>query len=105
MRDTLNADLQAALDGLPAAFREVVWLRDVDELSYQDAAAVAAHLPGCPACQRSAEAQASIRRVLQSRAAELSPMAPPGLRTRIAAVAQDARSEAAGILNWGGRGG
>ena len=40
MRDTLNADLQAALDGLGEAFREVVWLRDVDELTYQEIADV-----------------------------------------------------------------
>jgi RNA polymerase sigma-70 factor (ECF subfamily) len=40
MRDTLNADLQAALDGLGDAFREVVWLRDVDELTYQEIADV-----------------------------------------------------------------
>jgi RNA polymerase sigma-70 factor (ECF subfamily) len=40
MRDTLNADLQAALDGLAETFREVVWLRDVDELTYQEIAAV-----------------------------------------------------------------
>lgn len=39
LRATLDADLQAALDGLPEAFREVVWLRDVDELSYQEIAA------------------------------------------------------------------
>ena len=40
LRDTLNADLQAALDGLGEAFREVVWLRDVDELTYQEIADV-----------------------------------------------------------------
>ena len=40
MRDTLNTDLQAALDGLGEAFREVVWLRDVDELTYQEIADV-----------------------------------------------------------------
>ena len=40
MRDTLNADLQAALDGLADTFREVVWLRDVDELTYQEIADV-----------------------------------------------------------------
>jgi RNA polymerase sigma-70 factor, ECF subfamily len=38
LRDTLNADLQAALDGLGESFREVVWLRDVDELTYQEIA-------------------------------------------------------------------
>jgi RNA polymerase sigma-70 factor, ECF subfamily len=40
LRDTLDADLQAALDGLPDSYREVVWLRDVDELSYQEIASV-----------------------------------------------------------------
>jgi len=40
LRDTLNADLQAALDGMRDAFREVVWLRDVDELTYQEIADV-----------------------------------------------------------------
>ena len=38
LRDTLDADLQAALDALPEAFREVVWLRDVEELTYQEIA-------------------------------------------------------------------
>ena len=40
LRDTLNADLQAALDGLAESFREVVWLRDVDDLTYQEIADV-----------------------------------------------------------------
>lgn len=42
LRETLDVDLQAALDALPEAFREVVWLRDVDELSYQEIADVLA---------------------------------------------------------------
>lgn len=40
MQSTLDSDLQAALDALPEGFREVVWLRDVDELSYQEIADV-----------------------------------------------------------------
>ena len=40
LRKTLNADLQAALDGLAESFREVVWLRDVDDLTYQEIADV-----------------------------------------------------------------
>ena len=40
LRDTLDADLQAALDAIPEAFREAVWLRDVDELPYADIARV-----------------------------------------------------------------
>ena len=37
-RATLDADLQAALDGLPEAFRQAVWLRDVEEFSYAEIA-------------------------------------------------------------------
>ena len=37
-RDTLDADLQAALDALPEAFRQAVWLRDVEEFPYAEIA-------------------------------------------------------------------
>jgi RNA polymerase sigma-70 factor, ECF subfamily len=37
-RDTLDADLQAALDSLPEAFRQAVWLRDVEEFTYAEIA-------------------------------------------------------------------
>ncbi|MGE5359061.1 MAG: sigma-70 family RNA polymerase sigma factor [Bacteroidales bacterium] len=40
MRDTLDADLQAALDGLPDSFRQAVWLRDVEEFSYAEIASM-----------------------------------------------------------------
>jgi RNA polymerase sigma-70 factor (ECF subfamily) len=40
LRATLDADLQAALDALPEAFRTAVWLRDVEELSYAEIADV-----------------------------------------------------------------
>jgi RNA polymerase sigma-70 factor (ECF subfamily) len=39
-RATIDADLQAALDALPEAFRQAVWLRDVEELSYAEMAKV-----------------------------------------------------------------
>jgi RNA polymerase sigma-70 factor, ECF subfamily len=39
-RGTLDADLQAALDALPDAFRQAVWLRDVEELSYAEIARI-----------------------------------------------------------------
>ena len=39
-RATLDRDLQAALDALPAAFRQAVWLRDVEELTYAEIAGV-----------------------------------------------------------------
>jgi RNA polymerase sigma-70 factor (ECF subfamily) len=38
MRDMLAPDLQAAIDALPEAFREAVWLRDVEEFSYGEIA-------------------------------------------------------------------
>lgn len=38
LRASLDVDLQAALDSLPAVFREAVWLRDVDEFAYADIA-------------------------------------------------------------------
>ena len=38
LRQTLDADLQRALDGLSDAFREAVWLRDVEEFSYAEMA-------------------------------------------------------------------
>ena len=37
-RATLDTDLQAALDSLPDAFRQAVWLRDVEEFSYAEIA-------------------------------------------------------------------
>src|SRR5262245_3186659 len=39
-RATLDADLQAALDDLPETFRQAVWLRDVEELTYAEMAEV-----------------------------------------------------------------
>jgi RNA polymerase sigma-70 factor (ECF subfamily) len=42
LRATLDADVQAALDALPPAFREAVWLRDVEEFTYAEIAAMLA---------------------------------------------------------------
>lgn len=38
MDAVLDVDLRAALDGLPEVFREAVWLRDVEDLTYQEIA-------------------------------------------------------------------
>ena len=40
LRETLDADLKAALDNLPAAYREAVWLRDVEQFSYEEIAGI-----------------------------------------------------------------
>lgn len=39
MKGVLSDDLRQALDRVPEAFRECVWLRDVEELTYQEIAA------------------------------------------------------------------
>src|SRR5689334_16470390 len=54
-----------------------------------DAAQIATHLESCPACRASAHAQSAARTVLRARAAELSAIAPPGLRTRLRALTDD----------------
>lgn len=38
IRSVMDADIRAAVDTLPDAFRETVWLRDVEDLSYQEIA-------------------------------------------------------------------
>jgi RNA polymerase sigma-70 factor (ECF subfamily) len=38
LRETLTPDLQAAIEALPEAFRQAVWLRDVEEFSYAEIA-------------------------------------------------------------------
>jgi RNA polymerase sigma-70 factor (ECF subfamily) len=40
LRDALAPELQEAIDDLPAAFRQAVWLRDVEEFSYAEIAAM-----------------------------------------------------------------
>lgn len=38
LRASIDADLQAALDGLPEVYRQAVWLRDVEEFTYTEIA-------------------------------------------------------------------
>lgn len=38
LRSVMDADIKAAVDALPDAFREAVWLRDVEDLTYQEIA-------------------------------------------------------------------
>lgn len=40
LRETLAPALQAAIDDLPPVFREAVWLRDVEEFTYTEIAAM-----------------------------------------------------------------
>ncbi len=68
-----------------------------------DCGLVDAHLTGCGACRQVVAAQRAVRTVLQSRAAYLSPVAPPGLRTRLAATAHEGQPQHSAILGWRGR--
>lgn len=78
--------------------------RYVDGEHLSEAAAIRGHLDTCDACRASAHAQSVARTVLRARAAELSPMAPPGLRTRIVANApQDLKTSRPQDLAWTGR--
>jgi RNA polymerase sigma-70 factor, ECF subfamily len=40
LRETLAPELQAAVDDLPETFRQAVWLRDVEEFTYAEIAAM-----------------------------------------------------------------
>ena len=73
----------------------------VDGAANGNAAAIAAHLATCDACRQLAHAQSVARTVLKARAAQLSPIAPPGLRTRI--IAHTANQPQEPILAWTGR--
>jgi RNA polymerase sigma-70 factor (ECF subfamily) len=46
LRDTLGPELQAAVDELPDSFRQAVWLRDVEEFTYAEIAAMLEIPPG-----------------------------------------------------------
>ncbi|HTH26130.1 MAG TPA: zf-HC2 domain-containing protein, partial [Vicinamibacterales bacterium] len=73
----------------------------VDGAANGNAAAIAAHLATCDACRQLAHAQSVARTVLKARAAQLSAIAPPGLRTRI--IANTANQPQEPILAWTGR--
>jgi RNA polymerase sigma-70 factor (ECF subfamily) len=69
LRDTLTPELQAAIDDLPAAFREAVWLRDVEEFSYAEIAAMLS-IPAGTVMSRISRG----RRMLFERLRHLSPV-------------------------------
>ena len=46
LRRALAGDLRAAVDSLPDAFRQAVWLRDVEEFSYREIADILQVAPG-----------------------------------------------------------
>ena len=65
LRADFDAELKAALDALPEAFREAVWLRDVEELSYQEIANVLG-IPIGTVMSRIARGRKQLHHLLQS---------------------------------------
>lgn len=80
LRATLDTDLQAALDSLPEAFRQAVWLRDVEEFSYAEIA----EMLGVPIGTVMSRISRG-RRLLHDRLAERMRSTPP--RRLVATVA------------------
>ena len=69
-RKLLVSEVRAAIDSLPVAWREVIVMRDVEDLSYAEMAAVL----GCPVgtiMSRLARARAALRELLVARPAEV----------------------------------
>ena len=76
-RATLDADLQTALDEMPDAFRQAVWLRDVEEFSYAEIAAML-EVPIGTVMSRISRG----RRMLYAKLAETRNVASPRAATR-----------------------
>jgi RNA polymerase sigma-70 factor, ECF subfamily len=76
-RATLDADLQAALDEMPEAFRQAVWLRDVEEFAYAEIASML-DVPIGTVMSRISRG----RRLLYERLAGTRTMAPTKVGTR-----------------------
>jgi anti-sigma factor RsiW len=78
----------------------------VDGTMTEGRQAFAAHIDTCDDCRASWHAQTVARTVLQARAAQLSPVAPPGLRTRLRSSMDAERAsarQAPDSLAWTGR--
>lgn len=70
------------------------------EARAETVAQVEAHLSVCTACRERVAAERTARTVLRARAAYLVTPAPPGLRTRLAALARPSLTP---VLGWRGR--
>jgi RNA polymerase sigma-70 factor, ECF subfamily len=78
LRRTLDADLQAALDGLPEQFREAVWLRDVDEFTYAEIAEMLAIPAGTVMSRISRGRRLLHERLTAPKGARVEPLAGRG---------------------------
>jgi RNA polymerase sigma-70 factor (ECF subfamily) len=81
LRETMDADLQAALDNLPAAYREAVWLRDVEQFSYEEIAGIVG-VPIGTVMSRISRGRKALYDDLVSRSGEYARRAGAGGETR-----------------------
>ncbi len=72
----MDADLREALESLPAAFREAVWLRDVEDFSYAEIAEVLDVPPGTVMSRISRGRRLLQERLLERRRASAGAAAP-----------------------------
>jgi RNA polymerase sigma-70 factor (ECF subfamily) len=72
----MDADLREALESLPAAFREAVWLRDVEDFSYAEIAEVLDVPPGTVMSRISRGRRLLQERLLARRRASAGTAAP-----------------------------
>ncbi len=72
----MDADLRDALESLPAAFREAVWLRDVEDFSYAEIAEVLDVPPGTVMSRISRGRRLLQERLLERRRASAGAAAP-----------------------------
>lgn len=76
IRSAADADIRAAVDALPDAFRAAVWLRDVEDLSYQDIAA-ALDVPIGTVMSRISRGRKLLHAALTTRLASAAPRVDP----------------------------
>lgn len=82
LRANLNAELRAALAALPEAFREVVWLRDVEDLSYQEIAEAVAIPVGTVMSRLSRGRKQLYRQLVQAQPGSSPAAAAAGPKTK-----------------------
>jgi RNA polymerase sigma-70 factor (ECF subfamily) len=78
LRATLDADIQEALDALPETFRQAVWLRDVEDFSYAEIAAMLGIPVGTVMSRISRGRRLLFERLSSARAAKHQPAASRG---------------------------
>ena len=78
LRNVQDAEIRAAVDALPESFREAVWLRDVEDLAYQEIAD-ALEVPIGTVMSRISRGRKLLHAALSSKAGGV-PLVPTGMK-------------------------